>query len=193
MSEVVGEVRKFVEEECKKPTSNYGYEPFTNHFIPVVNYVKILGEKLNVEVEIVELAAWLHDIGSIVEGRENHHISGSEIAEKKLKELNYPQDKIEKIKHCILNHRGSKENENKRETIEAQILVDADALSHFDEIEGLFKAALVYENLDQYSAKKSVMEKLKRSYNKLSFQESKKLIKPKLDAAILLFGEDNGN
>ncbi len=28
------EVKNFVEEECKKPTSKYGYEPLVFHFIP---------------------------------------------------------------------------------------------------------------------------------------------------------------
>lgn len=183
--DVVEKIRNYVEEECKKPTSKYGYEPFPGHFIPVVKYSKLLGQKMNADLEILEISAWLHDIGSIIHGRENHHITGADIAEKKLMELNYPFEKIEKVKQCILSHRGSQEI--LRESIEAQILADADSMSHFDNIVGPLKAALVYEGLDQFDASNSVKNKLLRSFNKLS-PEAKEIIRPKFDAAMLLLG-----
>lgn len=108
--DLVNEIKKFVEEECKKPTSKYGYEPFIFHFIPVVKYAEELVDKIGGDKEVVLIAAWLHDIGSIIYGRNDHHITGAKIAEEKLKEFNYPIDKIELIKKCILNHRGSIEN-----------------------------------------------------------------------------------
>jgi uncharacterized protein len=191
---IIEEVRKFVEEECKKPTSKYGYEPFVNHFVPVVDLVNQLGKVISykgedVDLEVLEISAWLHDIGSILCGREDHHITGAEIAEKKLRELNYPEEKIEKVKLCILNHRGSKESENKRDFIEAIILAEADAIDSFNRIPILFKAALIYENKTQEEAKNSVRQKLERKWNQLSLEESKKLIKPKYDAAMLLLGD----
>ena len=76
----------------KKPSRKYGEEPFRFHFIPMVGYAKALAEEMNADIEVVELAGWLHDIGSIVYGRENHHLTGAKIAEAKLKELNYPAD-----------------------------------------------------------------------------------------------------
>jgi len=186
---IIEQIRFFVEEECKKPTSKYGYEPYLGHFIPVVKYSKILGEKFNADLEILEISAWLHDIGSIIHGRENHHITSSEIAEKKLIELNYPTQKIKQVKHCILAHRGSQDIP--RETIEAQILADADSMSHFDNIIGPLKAAIVYEGLDQFQAGNSVRDKLIRSYNKIS-DDAKIIIKPKFEAAMLLLGDQNG-
>ncbi len=183
---IVEQVRSFVEEECRKPTSKYGYAPFPTHFVPVVAYAKILAEKMNADFEIVELAAWLHDIGSIMVGRENHHITGAEIAEKKLKEFAYEPKKIELIKQCILAHRGSKPLE--RGSLEGKIICDADGLAAFDRIEGLFMAALVYEHLGQEQARISVRTKLFNSYKKLS-SEAKEIIKPKYEAAMLLLGE----
>ncbi|MFH1801755.1 MAG: HD domain-containing protein [archaeon] len=184
---ITEEIRKFVEEECKKPTSKYGYPPYSDHFIPMVNYAKKLAEKLNADVEIVELAGWLHDISSIICGRENHHITGAEIAEKKLKELNYPEEKIKKVKKCILNHRGSVNNFKK--SIEEQIIADADAMSAYDDISCLFGAAFVCEDKSRITAKNSVKQKLINSWNKLSLEESKKLIKPKYEAVMLLLGD----
>lgn len=99
----IEEVRLFIEQECKKSTSTYGYELYLGHLIPTTKYAKILAEKLGADVEVVELAAWLHDIGSIIYGRENHHITGSKIAENKLRELGYPEDKIKEVVHCIFS------------------------------------------------------------------------------------------
>lgn len=184
---IVGKIRRFVQAECKKPTSKYGYDIYTHHFVQVRDYAKKLAEDLNAEVEIVELAAWLHDIGSIIYGRENHHITSCEIAEKKLKELGYPADKIEKIKQCIYSHRGSTNIE--RQTREAQIIADADAMSAFDNIGGQFKATFIYDNMTQEESRKYVAQKLINSYNKLS-DMAKKIIKPKFDAAMLLLKEN---
>ncbi len=182
-TDVVEEIKKFVEEECKKPTSKYGYDAFLNHFVQTVKYAKLLAEKLNADTEIVELASWLHDIGSIINGRKNHHITGAKIAEKKLKELNYPEDKIEKVKPCIISHCGS-QNIN-RNTREAQIIAEADAMSAFGNVAGGFKAAFVYEKLSQEEARDSVRQKLTNSFNKLS-PTAKKIMKPKYGAAMLL-------
>jgi len=181
---IIEEIRKFVEEECKKPTSKYGYEPYKYHFIPVVNYAVELAKKLNADIEVVELAALLHDIGAIIEGRGNHHITGAEVAEKKLKELGCPIEKVKKIKNCILSHRGSKSL--KPDSIEAQIIIDADAMSNFDNLPGIFKAAFIYENQTQGQAKETTRQKLMNTFNKIIFEESRDLIKPKYDAAMLL-------
>jgi uncharacterized protein len=186
MGEIVEKVRKFVEEECKKPNANYP-TAYKDHFIPVHNYARQLAEKLGADTEIVEISAWLHDIGSILYERKNHHITSAEIAEKKLKEFGYLEDKIKKVKKCILNHRGSVNNNKK--TLEEQIIADADSLSHFDSLGGLFHAAFICEKLNLEDAQKSVLEKLERSWNKITLEESRKLIKPKYDAAMLLLRE----
>lgn len=181
---VIQEIKNFVEEESKKPTSKYGYEPFNFHFAQVVKYAEELANELGGDREIIAISAWLHDIGSIINGRENHHITGAEIAEKKLKELNYPEEKIEIVKKCILNHRGSLGND--RGNIEEQIIAEADAMSNFDNLAGIFKAAFIYEGLNQGEATKSVREKLERKWNKLHFEKSKDMIRPKYEAAMLL-------
>jgi uncharacterized protein len=181
--DIVEKVRIFVREVCDN--LEHGDEWYNNHFLTVVKYSNILAEKFNCDKEVVEIAAWLHDLGSVTIGREDHHITGCQIAEKKLKELNYNPDKIEKVKHCILTHRGSKKI--KRESIEAEILADADSMSHFDELGGLFKYEFIINGITfkQKEAQKRVKEKLIRSYNKLS-GSAKKIIKPKYDAAMLI-------
>ncbi|MFH1714016.1 MAG: HD domain-containing protein [Candidatus Nealsonbacteria bacterium] len=184
--DIIQEIKNFVEEECKKPSSKYGYEPFFCHFLPVAEYADKLSDKLGGDKEVIILASWLHDIGSILNGRDDHHITGAEIAENKLKELGYPAEKIELVKKCIVNHRGSQNNN--RETLEEQIVADADAISNFDNISGIFKASFVYEGNTQSEAKESVRKKLENKWNKLHFGYSKKIIKPKYEAVVLLLG-----
>lgn len=186
MKKIIQEVRQFVEEECKKPTSKYGYEPFTDHFLPVVIHVKQMAKIFEADSEVLEIAAWLHDIGSIVEGRKDHHLTSSKIAEKKLKELNYPKNKIELVKNCIISHRGSQKIEPK--SIEAQILIEADTMSAFDDITGLFQCAYTYEKLSRNEARISVKEKLENKWQQLKFKKSKEIIRPKYEAAMLLLG-----
>lgn len=44
------------------------------------------------------------------------------IAEELLTKYNYPKDRIERVKQCVLNHRGSKDYP--RNTIEEEIIAD---------------------------------------------------------------------
>lgn len=186
----IQDIRMFVESECKKPTCHYGLDGW-DHLNHVYNYASSLANKYSADLEIVLLAALLHDIGSIMCGRENHHITGAEIAEKKLKELGYAENKIQLIKNCILNHRGSVGGV--KSSVEEQIIADADAMACFDNIDGLFIAALVYEKKNRIDSRSSILNKLKNSWNKLSFEESKKIIKPKFEAAMLLLCEKDKN
>lgn len=181
---VVTAVKKFAEKECKKPTSKYGYEPFIFHFIPVVKYAEKLADTIGGDKETILIAAWLHDIGAIIYGRKDHHITGAKIADKKLTELGYPAEKIELVKKCILHHRGSQYSS--RESVEEKIVAEADVLSNFENIAGIFKAAFIYENLDQGEAKNSVRKKLENKWKQIHFEASKKIIKPKYEAAMLL-------
>ncbi|MEI8344065.1 MAG: HD domain-containing protein [Candidatus Moraniibacteriota bacterium] len=183
--DIIEKVRQFVEAECRKPTSKYGVEPYEYHFVQVVKYAKRLAEEFGADEEIVEIAAWLHDIGSIMIGRQDHHLTGAKIAVEKLEEFEYPEEKIALVKNCILHHRGSQKME--LETLEEQIVAEADAMSAFDNIVGVFKAALVYENLTQGEALKSVSKKLENKWSQLKFQESKEIIRPRYEAFKILF------
>lgn len=68
--------------------------------------------------------------------RADHHINGAEIAEKLLKDFNYPNEKIIKLKNIVLHHRSSKN----AETIEELCVADADIMAHFDNILMMFSS-----------------------------------------------------
>ena len=84
-----------------------------------------------------------------------------------------------------MRHRGSQRS--RRGRLEEQILAEADAISNFENIPGIFKAAFVYEKLDQGRAKEAVRKKLENKWKQLRFEKSKELIRPKYEAAMLLF------
>jgi len=182
--EIIEKVRQFVEEECKKPTSKYGHDLYSYHIFPVVQISKHLANLLNVDREVVELAAWLHDIGSIINGREDHHITGAKIAEQKLRGFGYPEEKIRRVVLCVLSHRGSKSI--KQQSVEEKIIAEADAIDAFDRLSGLFEAAYVFENKSREEARDSVKNKLINKWNQLTLEESKRIVKPKYEAAMLL-------
>jgi len=182
--DIIELVRRFVRAECKKPTSKYGFEPFQNHFVPTVKYARYLANEIGGDLEIVTIAAWIHDIGSIMMGRHDHHITGAKIAEKKLREFGYPEKRVQLVKNCVLHHRGSQKI--KAETLEEQIVAEADAMSNFDNISGIFKAAFIFEGLTQEQARVSIVKKLENKWNQLSLDGSKDLVRPKYEAAMLL-------
>ncbi len=156
---------------------------YDHHFVSVVYYAKLLAKKYGADEEIMETAAWLHDVGSILGDYKNHHVSGADYAGKFLKELKYPENKIKQVQGAILAHRGSVKVPKK--TNEQKCLADADAMSHFNELGGLFYLALVARKLDTDKAIDFVKEKLERSYKKLS-PRGKGIIKPKYKAAMLM-------
>ena len=128
--------------------------------------------------EVLELSALLHDISmtDINLDRSIHNELGSKIAEELLTKYNYPQEKISLIKKIILNH--SSKRKDYRTTLEEQILVDADALAHFDSIKNLYSLAHKVMNLDEMESIKFVKDKITKDYNEVS-SDAKKLIKDK--------------
>ncbi len=95
-----------------------------NHTRRVVKRVKELteGEKINAkDAQILELAAWLHDVG-YVKNNEGHEQHGAKMARAFLEAEKIAEASIDKIEKCILATTKTIEPTNKLE----KILVDAD-------------------------------------------------------------------
>ncbi len=180
---MIEKIKNIVKKECEKDNWSWDY-----HMVPVVKYANQLAEKLGADKEIVEISAWLHDITRLKGDSENHHTSGPIEAEKILKELKYPQEKIEKIKHCIHAHRGSQSI--KRETLEAECVASADAMAHFDNVSALLYVAFVKKLMNIEEGKIWVRNKFERSWKKL-IPEAKEIVLPKYEAVKLFLGEQN--
>ena len=147
------------------------YSFWDEHIKYAVLEALVLAEKYNADTEIVELAAMLHDVALIARNgtREEHHITGAEMAETILKKHNYPQYKIDKVKKCVLNHRSGKNGTD----IEEICVADADTLSHFDNVPMLFNVIMndvwSKNNVTNIPELKSRMkESFENDYNDLS-------------------------
>jgi len=82
------------------------------------------------DLEVLEIASYLHDIGRSYQDRSKgavcHAAKGAEIAGEILKDYPIEQDKRDNIIHCILSHRFR--NTHHPETLEAKVLFDSDKL-----------------------------------------------------------------
>lgn len=103
-----------------------------DHVMRVYNMsLKLAEYEKGVDMDILIPASLLHDIARVEESKDvtgevDHAVLGSEIAGDILRSLDYDDEKIGKIKHCIVTHRFRTGNEPN--TIEAKILFDADKL-----------------------------------------------------------------
>ncbi|NRT35883.1 uncharacterized protein BJV38_001533 [Clostridium beijerinckii] len=103
-----------------------------DHVFRVYNLCLLIAQhEKDIDLEILIPSALLHDIARVEESQDktgeiDHAVLGSVIAEDILRTLEYEEEKIEKIKHCIIAHRFRAGNEPN--TMEAKILFDSDKL-----------------------------------------------------------------
>ena len=97
----------------------------------VYNLSLHLAENENIDLDILKAAVLLHDIARVKEdndptGRTDHAVLGAEMCVPILEEVNFPVEKIKHVQVCIISHRYR--TGHTPQTIEAQILFDADKL-----------------------------------------------------------------
>ncbi len=89
-----------------------------------------IGEREGADLEILRIAALLHDIGrheqDRTKGQVCHAKVGARLAQSILEEVGLEPDKVERVIHCIRTHRFR--GKHHPETIEARVLFDADKL-----------------------------------------------------------------
>ena len=183
MSDIVSKMKQEIinrsdsfEEQTKGTKDEYNI--YREHIQYVFKYVCLLSRDKDVDHEVLELSALLHDIAMTDKtlDRSKHNEDGADIAEQLLIDNNYPEDKIQFVKKCILNH--SSKRAEYRTTQEEQILVDADGLSHFDSINNLYNLAHNIMELSDDDTLKFIQDKLTKDYNEIS-DELKYLIDDK--------------
>jgi uncharacterized protein len=102
------------------------------HVMRVYNLcLQLAKNEQNVDLDVLKTAVLLHDIARAKEFKDknstiDHAVLGAEMATEILRKLGYSEEKIARIKHCIATHRFR--SDVKPETIEAQILFDADKI-----------------------------------------------------------------
>ncbi|MDX1413663.1 MAG: HD domain-containing protein [Candidatus Promineifilaceae bacterium] len=101
---------------------NYRWE----HVISVVNIAIKLAQLTGADQDVVEAAAWLHDVRK-GEG-EKHALAGAEFARNFLPQTDFPATKVEHVAFAIEAHIGLWRDEPLTD-LEAMVLWDADKLS----------------------------------------------------------------
>ncbi|MGH4120264.1 HD domain-containing protein [Clostridium sp.] len=179
--ELIQSISNIVEEQSKKDTNVFGYEGWTYHVTIVVKYAKLLAERLGADKEIVEISALLHDYASVKDSSmyKEHHIYGAIEAEEILKGFDYPEERINIIKDCIIQHRGSVPLE--KTTKESICLASADAMAHIDQIPSLLHLVYYKRKMEVSEGANWVSEKIERSWNKLC-PEAKEIIRDKYES-----------
>jgi uncharacterized protein len=128
MEEIINKLKEIVKQEMEGTDPSHDFL----HVMRVYNLcLEIAKYEQNVDLEVLKVAALLHDIARLKEDFDktrkiDHAIEGAKMAESILARFNFSKEKIERVKECIISHRfrGNKEPE----TIEAKILFDADKL-----------------------------------------------------------------
>lgn len=186
--DIIKEVYEEVKRRCYLPSNIHGIGAW-HHHIELVYKLAISNYKdYNANYEIVALSSLLHDIASITNKDfvEEHHIIGAKMAADILNKYNIDTKTIELIKKCILNHRGSRLVE--KTTPEEICIADCDAMAHFYSIPSLFSMVYKEKNMEIDKGSKFILEKLERSYNKLS-EKGKEIIKQQYEATKVLLNK----
>lgn len=97
-----------------------------DHALRVWRWCEILGLGEELDMEVMWAAALLHDISIPVSGRLGHHEESARVAERFLREVGYPKEKIASVTLIIRSH--SRFGGPEPDTREAEILYDADVL-----------------------------------------------------------------
>ncbi len=103
---------------------NYRWE----HVTQVVSLAKRLARATQADLEIVEAAAWLHDVRK---EESSHAKAGAQAAREILAATDFPPEKIEAVAYAIRQHAGltRRNGAPPLEPIEAAVLWDADKLT----------------------------------------------------------------
>ncbi|MCA9488137.1 MAG: HD domain-containing protein [Nanoarchaeota archaeon] len=185
--EIIKEIRTIVRKN--HDVGIHKERDYNYHISSVVKNSLLLADKLGADRKIVEAAALLHDIGRAegIVGKFNmdneHHLIGEKEAEKILLGLNVDVELVEKIKHCVLTHRGRKGPTP--ETIEAKIVACADAMSHFDTFLDIFE--WFTSTVDTFEEAVNLVDaKMRRNWDKKLLPEAKEILKEKYEAITLI-------
>ncbi len=106
----------------RRPAYNYRWE----HVTAVVTLAVKLAELTGADRDVVEAAAWLHDVRK--EAKDKHPREGAKFARKFLPETDFPPDKIERVAQAIEDHMGLW-RDKPLTRLESQVLWDADKLA----------------------------------------------------------------
>ncbi|NDK08088.1 HD domain-containing protein [Candidatus Gracilibacteria bacterium] len=202
-------IKKITKEAKKYFKGENGCHDFY-HTDRVRNLALHIGKIENADLEVLEIASILHDIGrkeqNKCKGKICHAEVGAKKAEEILKEFNLETKKFENIIHCIETHRFRKGKTP--ESLEAKILYDADKLDSIGAVgigraflfAGEFGAKLHNKDVDiektkpytkEDTAYREFLVKLKKIKDKMLTDEGKRLAQERHEFMVIFFDRLN--
>lgn len=145
------------------------------HTLKVFNLATYLAKKEKADLQVCQVAAYLHDVGHSVDF-ENHEDRSTEMAKEFLDSLQLPDDFIEKVCHAIYHHGKSRIKDAK--TLEAKILYDADKLQVAG-VDGFcrgFGYSLIVKHLTISEAIERVKASQEKRFENFQTASAKKLV-----------------
>ena len=169
---IIEETEKFMLNNIPKSriSKNNNNKYYLNHIQGARKYAKVLAKTYNTDEFVIDMATILHDIGA--DTGENHAEKSAKLAKKYLTNINLEETTKEKIINCIKTHSMGA----KTDTIEQQILQDADGLIFLKDTYKFFfeikKEICTVEN-----AKTLTEEKINGMLNKIKTKKGIELAK----------------
>ena len=169
---IIEQTEKFMLNNIPKSriTKDNNNKDYINHIKGARKYAKLLAKTYNADEFIVDMAAILHDIGADV--GKNHAEKSAELAKKYLTNIKLEKSTKEKIINCIKTHSMGA----KTDTIEQQILQDADGLIFIEDTYKFFFEVKKEKNTSK-TAKKLTEEKINGMLNKIKTKKGTSLAK----------------
>lgn len=140
---------------------------FQQHVLIVQKFCEELCRTQGGNSKMLQIAALLHDIGSIKNGSKlQHHALGVEYAKEILAILNFNAVDTELICECILSH--SKSGGKTSYLLEAEILRSADGIANITETSLLYFYNFNVKKLSYSEGIEAIRKKVESSYSKIA-------------------------
>ena len=144
---------------------NYPFRDRFEHTMRVYRWAIKLQNKLGGDIEIISLAALLHDVGWDESGEVPHADISAQMAADFLVEMDYDPSKIGRVCEIIRRH---EDQDTKEElTLECQIVMDADLLDELGAIGILWDAMATATTLGEDASYKKAYARI-RQYLKIN-------------------------
>jgi len=174
------ELLKKIKKLCLRSYPKHNWD---GHLIPVVNAALRLQKVYGGDKFIIETGAYMHDIGRVLFEYLKplgitHEISGYYYTKLKLRQYGFDKKLNERISKCVLEHSGSGLSKHKPTSLEAEIIMNADAIAAFDEWTYQYSIFHSCHGRNPEKTREWLLKKLGYSWKKLTFPEIKKNISP---------------
>lgn len=162
---------------------SYPEHNWNGHLIPVVNSALRLQETLGGNRFIIEVGAYMHDIGRVLLDylkliEITHEVSGYYYTRLKLWQYGFDKKLNNRISRCVLEHSASGISGNKPTSLEAEIIMNADAISAFEEWRYQYSIFYSSHGRNPEKTKKWLLKKLDSSLEKLTLPGIRETIDP---------------